>query len=190
MPPTGQVNNLPLQDVVVQDLTNMIHLCIITILIIWLRTKLGWRRAMAEETYQPGSMPEIFQLVELASRKLTQIQRDTIRTAGLTPPQYFVLSLLWEQDDRTFKELAAAASCSPATMTGIVDTLEGKGLVRREPNPHDRRSLLARLTPEGQAMQNSTPSLEGIFACCCAGLNADEARELSRLLRRLVDSLG
>ena len=52
------------------------------------------------------------------------------------------------------------------------------------------RLLLARLTPEGQAMQNSTPSLEGIFAGCCAGLNADEARELSRLLRRLVDSLG
>jgi DNA-binding MarR family transcriptional regulator len=75
-------------------------------------------------------------------------------------------------------------------MTGIVDTLEGKGLVRREPNPYDRRSLLARLTPEGQAMQKSTPSLEGIFACCCDGLNADEARELSRLLRRLVDSLG
>jgi DNA-binding MarR family transcriptional regulator len=135
-------------------------------------------------------MPEIFQLVEHASRKLKRIQRETIQATHLTPPQYFVLSLLWERDGRTFKELAAAVSCSPATMTSIVDSLEHKGLVRREPNPLDRRSLLARLTPAGRVLQETTPSLEGIFACCCDGLEEDEAQELSRLLKKLNDSLG
>jgi DNA-binding MarR family transcriptional regulator len=145
---------------------------------------------MLEETYQPGSMPEIFQLLELASRKLKQIQRDTVRSVDLTPPQYFVLSLLWERDGRTFKELADAVACSPATMTGIVDTLEGKDLVAREPNPLDRRSLLVRLTPAGRDLQEATPGLGGIFARCCDGLAGDEARELSRLLKKLNDSLG
>jgi DNA-binding MarR family transcriptional regulator len=139
--------------------------------------------------YQPGSMPEVFQLIELAQKRLKQIQRETIGEAGLTPPQYFVLTLLWEKDGRPFKELAAAANCSRASMTGIVDTLERKGLVVREPNPDDRRSLLVKLTGEGWSLKDSTPTLEGIFGSCCVGLESDEIQQLSQLLRKLNDSL-
>ena len=150
----------------------------------------GQAQGTAKEEYQSGSMPEVFQLIELADKRLKQIQRETISGADLTPPQYFVLTLLWEQDGRPFKELAAAANCSPATMTGIVDTLERKGLVAREPNPDDRRSLLVRLTGEGRGLKDSTPTLEGIFRGCCVGLDPDEIRQLSQLLRKLNESLG
>jgi DNA-binding MarR family transcriptional regulator len=141
------------------------------------------------EEYQSGSIPEIFQLIELVEKKLSRIQRETISEADLTPPQYFVLSLLWERDGRPFKELAEASHCSPATMTGIIDTLEKKGLVTRDPNPADRRSLLARLTEQGKTLQHSTPTLERIFGGCCGGLEPDEARQLSILLRKLNTSL-
>jgi DNA-binding MarR family transcriptional regulator len=146
------------------------------------------RDALTDE-YQAASMPEIFQLIELAEKRLKQIQRETIKAANLTPPQYFVLTLLWEKDDRRFKELAAAANCTPATMTGIVDTLERKGLVTREPNPDDRRSLLVRLTGEGWELKDSTPTLDKIFRSCCVGLEPDEIQQLSQLLRKLNESL-
>ena len=134
-------------------------------------------------------LPEVVQLIELADKRLKQIQRETIGEADLTPPQYFVLTLLWERDGRPFKELAAAANCSPATMTGIVDTLERKGLVAREPNPDDRRSLLVKLTEAGWSLKDSTPTLEGIFRGCCVGLEPDEIQQLSQLLKKLNESL-
>jgi DNA-binding MarR family transcriptional regulator len=139
--------------------------------------------------YQPGSMPEIFQLIDVVSKKLTQIQRETIQEANLTPPQYFVLTLLWAGDGRPLKELAAASHCSRATMTGIVDTLESKELVVRQPNPDDRRSLLVKLTASGQSLRESTPTVDRIFRGCCTGLEPAEAHELSRLLKKLNDTL-
>jgi DNA-binding MarR family transcriptional regulator len=141
------------------------------------------------EEYQTGSIPEIFQRIELVEKKLKQIQRETIKATQLTPPQYVVLTLLWEKDGRPFKELAKATHCTRATMTGIIDTLEKKKLVTREPNPADRRSLLVKLTAQGRSLQHSTPSLDRIFRSCCVGLEPDEARQLSQLLKKLDDSL-
>ena len=142
------------------------------------------------EEYKPDSMPEIFQLIERVGKKLKQIQRETIKETNLTPPQYVVMTLLWERDGRPFMELAAAVHCTRATMTGIVDTLEKKGLVIRAPNPDDRRSLLVQLTDEGKNLQKSTPTLDRIFHSCCVGLQPDEARQLSYLLKKLDASLG
>ncbi|WP_433257755.1 MarR family winged helix-turn-helix transcriptional regulator [Streptosporangium sp. CA-135522] len=48
-------------------------------------------------------------------------------------------------------ELARAAGVSSRNVTGLVDTLERDGLVRRVPDPKDRRSVLAEITPAGQA---------------------------------------
>jgi DNA-binding MarR family transcriptional regulator len=143
----------------------------------------------AGETYQDGSIPQVFELVERVAKRLKQMQRDTVGQVGLTPPQYFVLGQLWARDGRPLGELAEGSYCTPATMTGIVDTLEGKDLVRRAPNPHDRRSLLVTLTAEGRAMKASAPSPAAIFGNCCEGLAPEEARHLSALLRKLLASL-
>ncbi|WP_202637726.1 MarR family winged helix-turn-helix transcriptional regulator [Bailinhaonella thermotolerans] len=48
-------------------------------------------------------------------------------------------------------DLARAAGVSSRNVTGLVDTLERDGLVRRVPDPEDRRSVLAEITPAGQA---------------------------------------
>jgi DNA-binding MarR family transcriptional regulator len=144
----------------------------------------------AVEFYQPGSMPEIFQSIELLSKKLKQLQSQTLRLTHLTPPQFFILTLLWRADGRPFKDLAKAMTCSRATITGIVDTLERKELVYRAPHPSDRRSQLVQLTQAGRDMQSSTPNLERMFNCCCTGLDPQESQELSRLLKKLDSSLG
>jgi DNA-binding MarR family transcriptional regulator len=143
----------------------------------------------AGEAYQEGSIPEVFQLVERVAKRLKQMQRETVGEVGLTPPQYFVLGQLWARDGRPLGELAEASFCTPATMTGIVDTLEGKDLVCRAPNPDDRRSLLVMLTGEGRAMEASAPSPADIFGNCCEGLTPEEARHLSALLRKLLATL-
>ena len=79
------------------------------------------------EEYQPGSLPEIFQLIGMVDKKLKKLQDQT--ATQLTPPQFYILTLLWQADGRPFKDLALALNCTRATITGIVDTLERKGLV-------------------------------------------------------------
>jgi len=136
-----------------------------------------------------GAIPEIFQLIDELEKRFIQLQADTLKGSRLTLPQYYILSLLAEKDRRPFKELAEALACTRATVTGIVDTLEKKALVARQPHPDDRRSMLVNLTDAGKALLQSTPGLEAAFGCCCEVLPPDESRELSRLLKKLSDSL-
>jgi len=141
---------------------------------------------ISEKPYSTGSMPEIFQLIEALEKRLKQFHGKTLREAQLTPPQYFILSLLVEKDQRPFKELARLLTCSRATMTGIVDTMEKKGLVARSPNPDDRRSLLVTLTKKGRLLLKETPELQQTFANCCFDvLPSKEVEELYKLLRKL-----
>jgi DNA-binding MarR family transcriptional regulator len=142
------------------------------------------------EEVTSGSMPEIFHLIDELEKRLRQFQEHLLKEAHLTPPQYYILSLLAEKDARPFKELADVLACTRATVTGIVDTMEKKGLVVRAPNPDDRRSLLVKMTEKGFALLQSTPEQEKIFgSCCCDVLPPDEAQELSRLLKKLAVSL-
>ena len=136
-----------------------------------------------------GSMPEVFQLIDDLEKRFKQLQTYTLKQANLTIPQYYILSLLLEKDGRPFKELADVLACTRATVTGIVDTMEKKGLVERLPNSDDRRSLLVKLTDKGTALLQSTPGLEQAFGSCCDVLLPVETYELSRLLRKLYDAL-
>jgi DNA-binding MarR family transcriptional regulator len=134
-------------------------------------------------------MSEVFQLLDQVAKKLARLQREDIGTAELTPAQYSILGLLWDRDRRQFNELSTACCCSPSTVTGVVDTLEKKGLVSREPNPSDRRSLLVTLTEEGRVLEGRTPTLDMIFGDCCRSMEPEELRQLSGLLKKLNDAL-
>ena len=149
----------------------------------------GQECALPEAGNEAGSVVEVYRLVDLVAKKLTRVQRQQIGSIELTPAQYSVLRLLWQRDGRQFNELASSCCCAPSTITGVVDTLEGKGLVTREANPQDRRSLLVRLTEMGRSMEQATPGLELILDGCCEGLSHDELRQLSDLLTRLNETI-
>ena len=148
------------------------------------------QKPRVKEQFQPDSLPGVFQLIEQIEKKLNQIKRQTTHAAGLTPCQFAVLSALWERDGIPFKELAAVNWCAPPTMTGIVDTLEKKGLVIRQPNPNDRRSLLVCLTDSGRVLQKTAQSMDAMFQNCCDALNASETKHLGKLLQKLDASLS
>ncbi len=142
------------------------------------------------ERFRADSLPAVFQMIEQVEKKLKRMTRETTRAAGLTPSQFAVLSSLWGKDGVPFKDLAAANWCTRPTMTGIVDTLEKKGLVVRERNPDDRRSLLVCLTDKGRGMQKKARSMEAVFKNCCDGLSTAEVKQLGELLEKLDQSLS
>jgi len=89
---------------------------------------------------------------------------------------------------RTPAELAEAAGVTRATMTGLIDTLERDGLVRREPDPDDRRMMSVRLTPKGETfLHGMLPSHFQRMASLMQPLNESERNTLVLLLNKLLD---
>lgn len=94
-------------------------------------------------------MPVVRELVR-AYQALRSYSDAHIRQLGLTPSQFDVISTLGNTPGMTFNKLAEKTLTTKGELTGIIDRLEKKGLVRREVPPEDRRSFLAVLTPEGE----------------------------------------
>ena len=142
-----------------------------------------------ENLLPSAPVTDVFTTLDRVARNLREIKRQTVNQVELTPPQYQTLRLLWERDSQPFKDLAAANGCTRPTMTGIVDTLEKNGLVTRQPNPDDRRSLLVTLSKKGKDLEGSVPDLDRIYATCCVGLTSEEFQQLGLLLEKLDRSL-
>ena len=92
---------------------------------------------------------------ELAARLAslsTVLQRHLSRADagdGLTRARLSALALLVLGGPRTLGELAAAEHVRPPTMTRLIHAMEADGLVVREKNPDDARSVVIRATPRG-----------------------------------------
>ena len=69
---------------------------------------------------------------------------------GLTPAEINALGNLGDGRPRTVSELGAAVGARPATLTGILDRLEGRGLISRGAKPGDRRAVHIQLTKDGK----------------------------------------
>lgn len=83
-------------------------------------------------------------------------------------------------------ELADAAGVTRATMTGLVDTLERDGFVKREPDPIDRRQMSVRLTPRGEKFLDAfLPGHFKAIAALMSPLNETERKTLVRLLNKI-----
>jgi DNA-binding MarR family transcriptional regulator len=90
---------------------------------------------------------------------------------------------------RTPAELADAAGVTRATMTGLIDTLERDGLVRREPDPDDRRMMSVRLTPKAEDFVAALlPAHFRIMARLMAPLSETERKTLVALLTKILQS--
>lgn len=75
-----------------------------------------------------------------------------IRQLGLTMPQFDVIATLGNTSGMMMSQLAEKTLVTKGTLTGIIDRLEQKGLVRREVPPDNRRCFIVLLTPAGQQL--------------------------------------
>lgn len=74
------------------------------------------------------------------------------RDSGLTVPQADVIFTLGNTDGLTFGEIGEKTLITKGTLTGVVDRLEAKGLVRRVQCERDRRCIRLRLTAKGNEL--------------------------------------
>jgi len=79
-----------------------------------------------------------------------KISNTHARSLGLTPPQFDIIATLGNTEGMSCKELGEKTLITKGTLTGVIDRLEDKGLVRRAIKTEDRRSMLIRLTHKGE----------------------------------------
>ncbi len=75
-----------------------------------------------------------------------------IRAIGLTPSQFDIIATLGNTPGMPLKELGEKSLITKGTLTGVVDRLTGKKLVRRIASPSDGRSQTVQLTGKGEEL--------------------------------------
>ncbi len=75
-----------------------------------------------------------------------------VRTMGLTSCQFDIIATLGNTPGMNFRELGERTLITKGTLTGVVDRLESRQLVRRVPDPDDGRSQIVQLTAAGETL--------------------------------------
>lgn len=123
-----------------------------------------------------------------AHQRVTADFRAEFKECGLSPPQFFLLAILWENDGLSQVELSQKSRIDRATTGGIIDQLEKAGLIIRQSFPHDRRAHRIALTEKGRSLED-----ESCQAACrvhdkiAARITTDEYDRLQNLLCKLVN---
>ena len=75
-----------------------------------------------------------------------------VRSLDLTPAQFDIIATLGNTDGMSPKELGERTLITKGTLTGVVDRLVNKKLVRRTASPSDGRCQIIQLTSQGEKL--------------------------------------
>lgn len=145
------------------------------------------------------SAVEAFLHLLLTGDDVFAVSERNLTEHGISHGRFGVLMLLWRSNQprsdqapadgdcmvgpRTPAELAEAAGVTRATMTGLIDTLERDGLVKREPDPNDRRMMSVVLTAKGEKfLSGFLPGHFKLISRLMASLTEPERKALVSLL--------
>ena len=123
-------------------------------------------------------------------RRFKRAMDETLDEFDLDWSEYKLLSLLTREGEvyrSSPGKLARIMELSSGAMTNRLDRLEQAGLVRRLPDPDDRRGILVELTPEGKRVYEDAVGVQGRKESLVASaLSVPEKKQLNALLRRLM----
>ena len=104
------------------------------------------------------------------------------------PAQMWALTALEPGRPKPMSELAHTLRCDNSNVTGIVDRLEERGLVRRDAAEGDRRVKLLVLTEEGEWMRSQITKRMAVPPAPIASLSKQDQRTLRDILKRALES--
>lgn len=144
-------------------------------------------RAGGEETIEHQVLIALRRII----RSIDIHSRTLIKHYGFTGPQLVVLQEIAKREEIKPGQLARAVSLSQATVTGILDRLEGRGLISRRRSESDRRSVLVRTTPKAVHMLNTGPPVMQVsFAEAFQRLEDWEQTHILSALQRIVSLMN
>lgn len=140
-------------------------------------------------------MSEIQEMAGHLIRRLNQIsvsvfaERMSQEGHDLTPVQFAAMSVIAKEPGIDQATLAGAIAYDRATIGGVIDRLQHKGLVERAVSREDRRARTLSLTQDGKCLlKAATPIVRDLQADILAGLTAQEKDQFLALARKATEA--
>jgi DNA-binding MarR family transcriptional regulator len=151
------------------------------------------------EELRGGDLPDldldvegIVERIQGIEKRLRIVMDETLDDNDLSYGEWKLLCSLRRKPDRTSTpgELAAKLELSSGAMTNRLDRMEREGLVRRLPDPRDRRGVRVELTDTGNDSWIESTNTQAIKeALIASALTKREQHQLNGLLRKLMLAL-
>jgi len=136
------------------------------------------------------AMAVVQNLYRAAGAIRNHLERSVLAPHGLTWTGWVVLWVVWIWTEIEARHVAAEAGISKGTLTGVLSTLEARGLLTRRTHPDDARRVLVTLTEPGERLMREVfPRFNAQEAVVTAPLAPDERVRLAELLRSVVRGL-
>ncbi|WP_329325205.1 MarR family winged helix-turn-helix transcriptional regulator [Streptomyces luteogriseus] len=104
------------------------------------------------DTQVTKASPSLLYMVKQVELVVRSRLDELVRPSGITALQYTALTVLERHDGLSAAQLARDSFVTAQSIADLVRSLEGRGLVRRERNPRNRRELLILLTDSGREL--------------------------------------
>lgn len=124
-----------------------------------------------------------------AARLVTACYTPFFKQYGITYPQYLVLMLLWEQDNRIISEITERLHLETNTITPLLQRMEKQGLIVRQKSQADSRSRIISLTGEGKRLEEQMKDIPNCLAHEMVenGMTVEELNAMVPLLDKFIN---
>jgi MarR family transcriptional regulator, organic hydroperoxide resistance regulator len=145
-------------------------------------------QAQPSQQYQSVKAPHgLGYRIKLLSQLLSRQFQERIDPYGLTPFHWVVLCCLWEQDGLATSQLGDRLRQVGGTLTGVLDRMEERNLVRRERDCQDRRIWRIWLSEEGRKLEQVLPPLAmEVYEMAVQGRSEAERQLLSEWVDQMI----
>jgi DNA-binding MarR family transcriptional regulator len=144
-----------------------------------------------QETEKALVVAEIMDNIRRVFQAVQEYSKKAKRETGLTGPQLWAIKIIAQKASVSGSELARRMYLHPATVVGIVDRLEGCGLVLRTRSREDRRVVQITLTEQGKELVARSPEVaHGLLVKGLETLDKERLLSMSSQLEQLVEILG
>ena len=141
--------------------------------------------------YHPPQIDPIGYLIGDVSRMIRTVYDRRVEPLGLTRAQWRVMTRLNRMKGCTQTELAIALEIEKPTLGKLIERLEAKGWVKRQPDLDDARSKIVCLTPAARpVLEEMQSEAEKVVMAIFAGVSQDDAKRLHRTLNNIKSNLS
>lgn len=129
--------------------------------------------------------------IKLLSQLMSRKFQERLEPFGLTPFHWLVLCCLWQEDGLATCNLGERLQQVGGTITGVLDRMEERGLIRRERDPRDRRIWRIWLTEAGKQLETVLPPLVvELREEAMKGMPYADRERFSQLLNQAIANLS
>jgi len=148
------------------------------------------RERIGDQHLDFAAMAAVSNIYRAANVVRNHMERKVLADEDLSWAAFTVLFVLWIWGEQQTRHLAVEAGVTKGTLTGVLKTLEKRGLTKRQAHDEDGRLVLVSLEPKGEAViERLFPAFNASETQVSGALSDREKNQLAGLLRKIVRSV-